>query len=173
MILCKIKDKKDFMGKLLTGDIFDSFLLKEALICGPVPFHIDGHINRAFFDETDGDNSYASTYESIPWKDIRPVCFDLIKGKKTPTRFSFVLYVPISSLLKSLLMLINRMAKQDVASKPKIRNFVTLGFIISLPLVVFLSDLVYLNSNEIDKQKAYIEKVNKLKIITRTLHLMA
>lgn len=102
MILCKIKDKKDFMGKLLTGEIFDSFLLKEALICGPVPFQIDGHINRAFFDGTDGDNSYASTYEYIPWKDIRPVCFDLIKGKRTPTRFSFVLYLKQEAVVSTL-----------------------------------------------------------------------
>jgi len=93
MILCKIKDKKDFMAKLLTGETFDSFLLKEASIHGFVPYQIDGHINKAFFgDETDDAITFTA-YEYVQWKDIRPVCFDLIKGKRTPTKFAFILYL--------------------------------------------------------------------------------
>lgn len=93
MILCKIKDKKDFMGKLLAGESFDSFLLKEASIHGFVPYRIDGHINKAFFRVEDDDSASFLAYEYAQWKDIRPVCFDLIKGKRTPTRFTFVLYL--------------------------------------------------------------------------------
>ena len=93
MILCKIKDKKDFMAKLLTGDCIDSFLLKEASIYGFVPYQIDGHINRAFFaDETDEAIAFTA-YEYAQWKDIRPTCFDLIKGRRTPTKFTFILYL--------------------------------------------------------------------------------
>lgn len=93
MILCKIKDKKDFMGKLLTGDCFDSFLLKEASIHGFVLFQIDGHINKGFFDTDTPDSTEQMTYEYARWKDIRPICFDFIKGKRTPTKFMFVLYL--------------------------------------------------------------------------------
>ena len=93
MILCKIKDKKDFMGKLLTSESFDSFLLKEATVYGFVPYQIDGHINKAFFDTAESDTSSFLTYEYAQWKDIRPVCFDLIKGRRTPTKFIFVLYL--------------------------------------------------------------------------------
>ena len=93
MILCKMKDKKDFMAKLLAGECFDSFLLKEASIHGFVPYLIDGHINKAFFADTADDAASFTAYEYAQWKDIRPVCFDLIKGKRTPTRFLFVLYL--------------------------------------------------------------------------------
>lgn len=93
MILCKIKDKKDFMGKLLAGETFDSFLLKEASIHSFVPYLIDGHINKAFFGDTSDDSSVFTAYEYAQWKDIRPICFDLIKGKRTPTKFVFVLYL--------------------------------------------------------------------------------
>ncbi len=93
MILCKIKDKKDFMGKLLAGKTFDSFLLKEASIHSFVPYLIDGHINKAFFDADDSVSASFLTYEYAQWKDIRSVCFDLIKGKRTPTKFMFVLYL--------------------------------------------------------------------------------
>lgn len=93
MILCKIKDKKDFIGKLLASECFDSFLLKEASIHGFVPFQIDGHINKGFFNLDDTDATSFLTYEYAQWKDIRPICFDLIKGKRTPTKFMFVLYL--------------------------------------------------------------------------------
>lgn len=93
MILCKLKDKKDFIGKLLTTECFDSFLLKEASIHGFVPYQIDGHINKAFFNTEDSDTASFLFYDYAQWKDIRLVCFDLIKGKRTPTKFVFVLYL--------------------------------------------------------------------------------
>lgn len=93
MILCKIRDQKDFMGKLLAGDGFDSFLLKEAVIYGFVPYQIDGRINKAFFSNEKDEDAAFTAYEYAQWKDIRPVCFDLIKGKRTPTKFAFVLYL--------------------------------------------------------------------------------
>lgn len=93
MIICKIKDKKDFIGKLLASECFDSFLLKEANIHGFIPFWLDGHINKAFFNAEEADAASFLAYEYVQWKDVRPVCFDLIKGRRTPTRFSFILYL--------------------------------------------------------------------------------
>ena len=93
MIFCKITDKKDFMGKLLAGETFDSFLLKEANIHSFVPYLIDGHINKAFFGDDAEDSASFTAYDYAQWKDIRPICFDLIKGKRTPTKFAFVLYL--------------------------------------------------------------------------------
>lgn len=98
----QITNKKDFMGKLLASDCFSSFLLKEAGIHSYVPFTIDGHINRDFFEHdkeeaelssaTDPQSEYIQ-WEYIPWERIRPACFNLIKGKHAPTSFWFVLYL--------------------------------------------------------------------------------
>lgn len=93
MILCKITDKKDFMNKFLAGDCFYSFLLKEASIAGFVPLQIDGRINTAFFTDENSDAAGFLAYEYAKWEDIRPICFDFIKGKRTPTRFHFILYL--------------------------------------------------------------------------------
>lgn len=93
MILCKITDKKDFMNKLLGGDCFYSFLLKEASIHSFIPFWLDGRINTAFFSEDDPDAAHYSGEEFTRWEDVRPICFDMIKGKRTPTRFQFILYL--------------------------------------------------------------------------------
>lgn len=42
-------------------------------------------------------------YDFTKWKTIRPVCFDLIKGRRTPAAFQFVLHlIPeyVASVLK-------------------------------------------------------------------------
>ena len=89
----KITNKKDFMSKLLTSNCFDSFLLKEASIHGFIPFQMDGHINKEFFHDNNSEDSSFLSYEYIQWENIRSICFDLIKGKRTPTKFTFILYL--------------------------------------------------------------------------------
>lgn len=99
------------MGKLLASDCFSSFLLKEAGIHSYVPFTIDGHINREFFEEDDADKTPVSPHTQwnavplnnlpwnyVPWDIVRPTCFDLIKGKRTPTSFQFILYLKPESM---------------------------------------------------------------------------
>ena len=118
MLLCKITDKKDFMNKLLTGDCFYSFVLKEASILGFLPFSIDGKVNPAFFSQEDSDATHHLEEEYAKWEDARPFCFDLIKGKRTPTRFQFVLYLK-KSALEQLLM------KENLSKETScIQNFV-------------------------------------------------
>lgn len=48
----QIKDIKNFMGRLLGSDSFDSFLLAEASITTYNTFIIDGHIEKAFLQGT-------------------------------------------------------------------------------------------------------------------------
>ena len=86
------------MNKLLAGDCFHSFLLKEASIFGFVPLSIDGRINTAFFSTEDADSARFLEEEYACWSDIRPICFDFIKGKRTPTRFQFILYLKSEAL---------------------------------------------------------------------------
>lgn len=93
MILCTITEKKDFMNKFLAGDIFSSFLLKEASIMGFIPLQLDGRINTSFFSADDPDSEHFLKEDYACWSDVRPICFDFIKGKRTPTCFRFVLYL--------------------------------------------------------------------------------
>ena len=85
-----ITEMKKFMAGFLAGDCFDSFLLEEAFVEAAVTYHIDGHINAAFFSQ-DEDEDCPKTF--IPWKNVRSVAFDMIKGKRTPSRFKFVLHL--------------------------------------------------------------------------------
>ncbi len=89
MILLNIKNTKDFMGKFLGSEVFDEFLLDSAELKLASTFNIDGHINRDFF--SGDDEASIPEYELASWSDVRSKCFDLIKGKKTPLSFKFIM----------------------------------------------------------------------------------
>ncbi len=92
MIALQITSMKQFMNQLLTADTFDIFLLEEAVISTACNFTVDGHLNRDFYNGGDGD-SPELPYEFRPWGEIKGLCFDLIKGKRTPLFFRFVLHL--------------------------------------------------------------------------------
>jgi len=93
MISCKITELKQFMGKLLATDCFDAFLLEEALITTYNTFTIDGHIQKDFFTTEEWDDASIRPYALSSWATMRPLCFSLIKGKKTPVNMKFVLHL--------------------------------------------------------------------------------
>lgn len=93
MIALKIINVKQFMSKLLAGKDFDSFLLESASISTYNTFTIDGRQNRAFYTSEEWEDPEIRPYEFTTWKKIRPVCFDLIKGRHTPAAFHFVLHL--------------------------------------------------------------------------------
>jgi hypothetical protein len=93
MIALKITNKKEFMAKLLTTDTFDSFFLEEATIDTFNTFHIDGKVHRDFY-KNDPDYDTDKTFNSLSlWSEIRPICLNLIKGKRTPLGFKFILHL--------------------------------------------------------------------------------
>lgn len=93
MIALKITNVKQFMNKFLAGNDFDSFLLEEASISTYNTFIIDGHQNRAFYSTEEWEDRELRPYDFSMWKTVRPICFDLIKGKHTPAAFHFVLHL--------------------------------------------------------------------------------
>lgn len=93
MIFLQINDKKTFMNQLLTLDTFDSFLLAEATITTYNMFFIDGRIVKEFISSDDTDTTSLGTYEFSLWEHLRAICFNLIKGKRTPVNFKFVMHL--------------------------------------------------------------------------------
>ena len=60
MIALKIAEVKDFMNKLLCQDVFDHFLIQEAVITTNVSCHIDGTLQKDFYtlEELEEQNSF-------------------------------------------------------------------------------------------------------------------
>ena len=74
-------------------DCFDSFLLAEASLLTAVEYTIDGHINKDFYTKEEQEDPTVCPYPFVTWSSMRPICFDIIKGKRSPSRFKFVFHL--------------------------------------------------------------------------------
>lgn len=89
MFVCKIKDIKDFMNKLLLNTDFDMFAVSEVTIMTYNSFVIDGHLQKGYYNEEEWQNLDGERFSL--WEMLRPFCLHIIKGKKTPESFKIVL----------------------------------------------------------------------------------
>ena len=102
MISLHILNVKDFMSQLLLHDTFDRFYLTEASITTFGTFLIDGHLQKGYFSCEELENEeFCQPYSY--WKQMRPFCLELIKGKKTPLNFKIVFQLSSSNTEKLLL----------------------------------------------------------------------
>ncbi|MBQ8803172.1 MAG: hypothetical protein IJZ53_06045 [Tyzzerella sp.] len=98
MIALALTEVKECMGKLLLSETFDPFYFIEGEIVTFGTFTMDGYLKKEFFENED-----APTREYALWKDMREYCFSLIKGKRTPLSFKFVLGLSDSNIEKLLI----------------------------------------------------------------------
>ena len=107
MIALALTDVKECMGKLLLSETFDPFYFIEGEIVTFSTFTIDGYLKKDFYDaENAPEREYAL------WKDVREFCFSIIKGKRTPLSFKFVLGLSDSNIEKLLI-------QQELDFKPQ------------------------------------------------------
>lgn len=102
MISFQIKNIKNFMSHFLASDAFDVFLLTEASITTYNTFFIDGKQNKEFYTDEEWADASVRPYDYSMWKDMKALCFHLIKGTHTPVNFKFVLHI-LPSYVESIL----------------------------------------------------------------------
>ncbi len=102
MIALEITDVKDFMNKLLRNEVFDHFLLQEAVITGAATYTINGQLTKGFYSEDEVEEHQLSGCRFLPFSMLRGNCFDLIKGKKTPSSFRFVFLLSPANMEKTI-----------------------------------------------------------------------
>ncbi len=90
MIAITILDQKDFMNKLLLGNVFDAFWLVEASITTYNTFTIDGTLHRDFFENSVLEALDRSHRTHSLWHEVKPFCLSIIKGKHTPLNLKIV-----------------------------------------------------------------------------------
>ena len=78
MVAFKIVDVKDFMNKLLIGEVFDNFLLVSFEISSFAKVTIDGLRNEAWYEGSESPGRYLS------WKELRNKVSLLVKGDRIP-----------------------------------------------------------------------------------------
>lgn len=102
MIALNLPDIKDFMHTLLCTDTFDNFLLMEAAIYGSCTWEMDGSINTDFYSSEELTEQGLDGLSYMPFSHLRTQCFDLIKGKRTPTYFKFIFLLSPANLARTL-----------------------------------------------------------------------
>ena len=102
MIAIKIKDIKTFMHKLLNSALFDSFLLEKAHIRTYNSFIIDGRMNLDFFSKEELKDLELVSFDYSMWKNVKPLIFQIIKGKKVPSFFKITLLLSPQKALELL-----------------------------------------------------------------------
>ena len=88
----KAEDLRGFTQALFTRESFDHFLVSEAEFRTFCRFTVRGSSERAWYTDEELENEKVEDYTS--WKKLRPVCFGLIRGKKTPLSFRITLRLP-------------------------------------------------------------------------------
>lgn len=89
MILIEIEQVKKFMAGFLGGTLFDDFLMNEGKLSMDITYEFSGKVLQEFFD-TDEWEQYGR-YPYVPWEREKSKIFSLVKGKKTPLYFQFVM----------------------------------------------------------------------------------
>lgn len=72
------------MGQLLLNSTFDRFSLIEGEVTTFNRFHVDGHHHKEFYEN-------APEAEYSRWGDLREYFYQVIRGKRTPLSFKFIL----------------------------------------------------------------------------------
>ncbi len=126
MKLFTIKNTAAFMNGLLSDkdNVFDQFLLNEAVIATGNTFTIDGHINRDFYTgeeleelrERASSNGRIFSYEMVRWESVKGFCYDCIKGRKTPKMLRITLCLSPENTERFLSSLDTSLTPADIGS---------------------------------------------------------
>ena len=80
MISIPITEVKLFMNHLLCRSTFDAFCVPELSLSTFASFHMDGHILKDYYTKEEYETLYKDRTPIARWKQLRPVCFELIRG---------------------------------------------------------------------------------------------
>lgn len=90
MISLKINNTKAFMNHMLLQNTFDHFWVKEASIETFYTITIDGSRKKDFYTPEELEEANTFT-QLITWAECKNICLEMMKGKKVPLSFHFVL----------------------------------------------------------------------------------
>ena len=79
MVMIEIENIKKFMAGFLGGNLFDDFLMSEGKLSMNISYEFDGKILKEFYDPY------------VTWEEEKEKIFSLVKGKKKPLSFQFVM----------------------------------------------------------------------------------
>ena len=92
----ELDNAKDFMSHLFIKDTFDHFLCREIEIDTFVSFKIEGKLLHDFLNDIEKEELSDSPF--VPWSMLKPYCFNIINGSRTPLSIKLVFAMPTHSI---------------------------------------------------------------------------
>ena len=92
MQVFEIQDIKKFTTELFLRETFDLFELFEAEFATFASFHIDGRLQMDYFDTAEQEVMEKGAFSL--WKEMKPFCLSVIRGKRLPLSFKIILRLP-------------------------------------------------------------------------------
>lgn len=86
------------MTRLLSGNDFDEFYLEKVIIKTGNVFEIDGRILPEFFEKDNEELLLSKEFRK--WKQLKGICYEIVKGKRLPLGINVVLHAPEEFLVK-------------------------------------------------------------------------
>ena len=110
MVMIEIENIKKFMAGFLGGNLFDDFLMNEGKLSMNIAYEFDGKILKEFYDTEEWEEM--KTYPYVMWQEEKEKIFSLVKGKKTPLSFQFVMMLKLD-LVSDILAKYNLAIRED------------------------------------------------------------
>ena len=110
MVMIEIENIKKFMAGFLGGNLFDDFLMSEVKLSMNIAYEFDGKILKEFYDTEEWEEM--KTYPYVMWQEEKEKIFSLVKGKKTPLSFQFVMMLK-PDLVSNILAKYNLAIRED------------------------------------------------------------
>lgn len=88
MIALRLPDIRTTTNKLFAAEDFDAFLVSEVSLSTFCSFQIDGRIPSDYYSEE--EQTSLIDKQTIAWKQLRPLMYQLIKGNRLPGQFKIV-----------------------------------------------------------------------------------
>ena len=110
MVMIEIENIKKFMAGFLGGNLFDDFLMSEGKLSMNIAYEFDGKILKEFYDTEEWEEM--KTYPYVMWQEEKEKIFSLVKGKKTPLSFQFVMMLK-PDLVSDILAKYNLAIRED------------------------------------------------------------
>ena len=110
MVMIEIENIKKFMAGFLGGNLFDDFLMSEGKLSMNIEYEFDAKILKEFSDTEEWEEM--KTYPYVMWQEEKEKIFSLVKGKKNPLSFQFVMMLQLD-LVSDILAKYNLAIRED------------------------------------------------------------
>lgn len=95
-----INDNRTFTAALFTGTLFDHMKTESVQIVTAYTLRLDGRCVPSFFTAEELADMPGGLPEFAVWKQLRELCFTVIKGKKAPVSFQITFHADERTLLR-------------------------------------------------------------------------